>query len=205
MSAQPHSALKSIPAEQLTDEVREAIERLVEETELLRAALASAQASESALAAESSVDGLTGLASETELKRALARSVSQAQRHGTTAALVSIDLKGLAQLNAAHGRVAGDAALAHVARLVRGLIRSSDVAARNGAGLLLLLDHLDPDSAVDTAERIARFIASQPLDLGHRQVRIQTTIGVATILSGDSPDDVFARAETNLRRVKELQ
>ena len=43
-------------------------------------------------------------------------------------------------------------------RLLKGLIRASDVAARTGGGFALLLDHLDPDSAIETGERIVREI-----------------------------------------------
>jgi diguanylate cyclase (GGDEF)-like protein len=193
-----------IPAEQLTDEVREALGRLADENALLRAALAETRARLGEVEAVSDVDALTGLANARELDRQLERAVSQAQRHGTPAALLSIDLRGLEAINRRHGRVAGDAALAHVGRLLKALIRTSDVAARVGGGFALLLDHLDPDSAADTGERIARFIADQPLDLGSAEIRIDATIGIASILPGDKAEDVLARARRNLERVKEF-
>ncbi|HEV2865542.1 MAG TPA: GGDEF domain-containing protein, partial [Allosphingosinicella sp.] len=121
-----------IPAEQLTDEVREALGRLADENALLRAALAETRARLGEVEAVSDVDALTGLANARELDRQLERAVSQAQRHGTPAALLSIDLRGLEAINQRHGRVAGDAALAHVGRLLKALIRTSDVAARVG-------------------------------------------------------------------------
>ena len=193
-----------IPAEQLTPEVTEALSRLAEENALLRAALAEARARVGDLEESSDVDPVTGLPNERELARALERVVSQSERHGTPAAMITIDLKGLAAINERHGRIAGDAALSHVARLLRSLIRTSDLAARSGAGFALLLDHLDPDSAVETGERIAHYVASQPLDLGSRQVAIEATVGVASILPGDSAVDVLARAQRNLERVKEF-
>lgn len=193
-----------IPAEQLTPEVAEALNRLAEENALLRAALAEARARVGDLEETSDVDPVTGLPNERELARQLERVVSQAGRHGTPAALISIDLRGLKRINERHGLIAGDAALSHVARLLRNLIRTSDVAARTGGGFKLLLDHLDPDSAVETGERIARVIASQPLDLGSSEVAIEAIVGVASILPGDSAEDVLARAERNLERVKEF-
>lgn len=193
-----------IPAEQLTPEVAEALNRLAEENALLRAALAEARARVGDLEETSDVDPVTGLPNERELARQLERVVSQAGRHGTPAALISIDLRGLKRINERHGLIAGDAALSHVARLLRNLIRTSDVAARTGGGFKLLLDHLDPDSAVETGERIARVIASQPLDLGSSEVAIEAIVGVASILPGDSAEDVLTRAERNLERVKEF-
>ena len=193
-----------IPAEQLTPEVLEALQRLADENAMLRAALAETRARVGDLEDCSETDELTGLPNLRELERQLDRVVSQAGRHGTPGALITIDLKGLKTINERHGRVAGDAALTHVARLLKGLIRTSDVAARTGGGFKLLLDHLDPDSAVETGERIARFIASQPLDLGSAQVAIEAIVGVASILPGDSAQDVLVRAERNLERVKEF-
>jgi len=194
----------AIPAEQLTAEVREALARLADENALLRAALAESRERIGDLEAASDIDPVTGLANDRELARQLERAVSQAERHGTPAALLTIDLKDLKGINDRHGRIAGDAALTHVGRLLTALIRTSDVAARSGGGFALLLDHLDPDSAIDTGERIARFIADQPLDLGSVEVALRATVGVASILPGDSAADVLRRAERNLERVKEF-
>ncbi|MGZ8310930.1 MAG: GGDEF domain-containing protein [Allosphingosinicella sp.] len=193
-----------IPAEQLTPEVRAALARLADENALLRAALAEARAQVGDLEEAADSDPVTGLPSSRELERQLDRAIGQADPHGTPAALISIDLKGLKAINQHHGHVAGDAALCHVARLLKGLIRASDIAARTGGGFSLLLDHLDPDSAIDTGERIAQFIAAQPLDLGSSLVSVGATVGVATILPGDTSDDVLARAQRNLERVKEF-
>ena len=193
-----------IPPEQLTDEVRAALARLLDENALLRAALGEARAQVGDLEQDSDVDALTGLANERELGRHLERVVGHAERHGTPAALIVIDLKGLRDINARHGTVAGDAALTHVARLLRSLIRTTDVAARTGGGFALLLDHLDPDSAIDTGERIVRFIAEQPLDLGREQVGLEALVGVATILPGDSAEGVLDRARRNLERLKQF-
>ena len=193
-----------IPEEQLTPEVIEALNRLADENAMLRAALGEARARVGDLEETADSDPLTGLPNGRELGRQLERVVSRTGRHGTPAALIAIDLKGLQGINERHGRLAGDAALTHVARLLKGLIRTSDVAARTGRGFALLLDHLDADSAIETGERIARFIADQPLDLGSAEVAIQATVAVATILPGDSAEDVLVRAERNLERVKEF-
>jgi diguanylate cyclase (GGDEF)-like protein len=193
-----------IPVEQLTPEVRDALTRLADENALLRAALAETRARLGELEEASDRDPVTDLPTARELARALDRAVSQASRHGTPAALLTIDLKGLKAINERHGRIAGDAALAHVARLLKGLIRATDVAARTGGGFALLLDHLDADSAIDTGERIVRFVADQPLDLGSARVGVRATVGVATILPGDTAEDVLQRAQRNLDRVKEF-
>ncbi|MBV9882081.1 MAG: GGDEF domain-containing protein [Sphingomonadaceae bacterium] len=184
---------------------REALSRLTDENALLRAALAEARARLGEAEESGGQDALTALQDPRRFRGELERVVSQAARHGTPAALISVDLQDLKAINEGHGRIAGDAALRQVARLLKSLIRASDVAARNGGGAFsLLLDHLDADSALDTAERIARCIAAHPLDIGHAMVKLQVTVSVATIMPGDSVEEVLRRAARNRERVKEF-
>jgi len=186
-------------------EARDALARLNDENALLRAALAEARTRLGEAEETAGRDPLTALMDPRQFARELERVLSQAARHGTPAALISVDLKDLKSINDGHGRVAGDAALRHVARLLKGLIRASDVAARGGGGAFsLLLDHLDADSALDTAERIARCIAAHPLDIGHAVVPIEIWVSCATIMPGDTVEEVLRRAARNRERVKEF-
>jgi diguanylate cyclase (GGDEF)-like protein len=186
-------------------EAREALLRLNDENALLRAALAEARARLGEAEESAGRDPLTALMDPRQFARELERVLSQAARHGTPAALISVDLKDLKAINDGHGRVAGDAALRHVARLLKSLIRASDVAARGcGGAFSLLLDHLDADSALDTAERIARCIAAHPLDIGHAVVPIEIWVSAATIMPGDTVEEVIRRAARNRERVKEF-
>jgi diguanylate cyclase (GGDEF)-like protein len=110
----------------------------------------------------------------------------------------------LKAINDRYGHVAGDAALIHVARLLADLIRSTDVLARIGGDEFgLIVDHLDHNSAIETAERLERCIAADPLDVGGASVSLEAAIGVATILPGDTADDVMLRADHNLHRAKQ--
>ena len=194
-----------IDAESEAQQAREALQRLTDENALLRAALADARSQLGQAEEESGRDALTALVDTRKFRDELERVVSQAARHKIPAALISVDVDDLKAVNEGHGRVAGDAALRHVARLLKSLIRSSDVAARNGGGAFsLLLDHLDADSALDTAERIARCVAGHPLDLGHGQLWLSATVSVATILPGDTVEEVLRRAARNRERVKEF-
>src|SRR3954466_16182127 len=150
---------------------------LTDENALLRASLAEARSRIEALEAAAENDPLTGLANGTRFERELERVTSQAERHATPAALLYIDLRGLKTINAKHGRFAGDAALIHVAKLLNGLIRSTDVLARIGGDLFaLILDHLDHESAIDTAERLGRCVAAEPVDLGPSVAPIEAPV-----------------------------
>jgi diguanylate cyclase (GGDEF)-like protein len=177
---------------------------LTDENALLRASLTEARARIEALEAAAENDPLTGLANGSRFERELERVTSQAERHGTPAALVYIDLRGLKHINARHGRFAGDAALIHVAKTLSGLIRATDLLARIGGDLFaLILDHLDHDSAIDTAERLAHCIAADPVDLGPSVVPVAAAVAVTAILPGDSVREVMLRASRNLAFARE--
>jgi diguanylate cyclase (GGDEF)-like protein len=186
-----------------SDHIETSYAALVDENALLRASLAEMRERLEDLERLADTDTLTPLPNRRRFERELQRVVSQANRHGTPAAVLYIDLNGLKRVNDRHGHVAGDAALIHVARLLQALIRTTDVVARIGGDEFgLILDHLDHNSAIETAERISRCIASTPLDLGGTEVRLDAAIGVATILSGDSAADVMNRADRNMYRAK---
>jgi diguanylate cyclase (GGDEF)-like protein len=179
------------------------IAALADENALLRASLAEMRERLGDLERLADTDTLTPLPNRRRFERELERAVSQASRHGTPAAVLYIDLNGLKRVNDRHGHMAGDAALIHVARLLQSLIRTTDVVARIGGDEFgLILDHLDHNSAIETAERLSRCIASSPLDLGGTQVRLEAAIGVATVLPGDSAADVMQRADRNMYRAK---
>ncbi|HEX9947789.1 MAG TPA: diguanylate cyclase [Allosphingosinicella sp.] len=169
-----------------------------DENALLRAALAEAQQRISDLEQRVESDGLTPLPTALRFRSELERVVGLAERHGTSAAIVGIELTNLAEIHEKHGHFAADAALVHVARLLCGLIRSTDILARTGeARFDLILDHLDHNSAIDTGDRLARCIEHNPLDLGHARVKIESAVATTGILPGDKLNDVLARAERN--------
>ena len=181
----------------------EAMARLAEENALLRASMAEMRARLEEMEKASERDALTGLPNRPSFMRALERTVSRANRHGTPAALLYLDLDGLQAINARHGQIAGDAALIHVAKLLSELVRTNDFAARVGGDeFAIILDHLDSDSAIETSDRIGRCVAENPLDLGAGTLPIRATIGVATILRGDSVEDVVRRGELTMHKAK---
>jgi diguanylate cyclase (GGDEF)-like protein len=193
----------AIPPEEMTPAVRAVISHLSDRNELLRAALAETKARMDELEALADTDALTPLANRRRFLRDLEQAAARAERHGTPAALLLIDLTGLKAVNETHGHTAGDAALIHVARLLAGLVRSTDQVARvEGDKFALILDHLDHNSAIETADRIARCIAETPVELGGTRLALRAAIGIATILPGDGVEDVLGRAHRNAKLAK---
>jgi diguanylate cyclase (GGDEF)-like protein len=176
---------------------------LAEENERLRASLVQMQERVAELEQLADTDTLTPLPNRRRFVRELERVVALASRHGTPAALLYIDIDSLKAINDEHGHGVGDAALVHVATLLAGLVRSSDLAARIGGDeFALILDHLDHNSAIEAAERIARVIAESRLEVDGKAVALEASIGTAMILPGDSAEDAMKRADRNMYLAK---
>jgi len=124
-------------------------------------------------------DMLTGLSNRTGLAKAFAaRFESEAAPRGL--ALVYLDLDGFKAVNDNYGHMAGDALLQLVAERLRGLVRSSDIAARIGGDeFVVLSEQTERVQLQRFGERIVREI-SEPyeLDSGH-QLQIGASVGIA--------------------------
>ena len=177
---------------------------LAQENDLLRAALADAQRRIEELEALAEADSLTGLPNARRFQREVERVVGYAERHRTSAAMISVEMRGFDSMVAKHGRPVGEAAVAQVARTLSNLIRATDQIARTGeTQFALLVDHLDQNSAIETGERLARCVARSPLDLGGVQVPLEVVVATTGIMPGDETRSVLERASRNLARARE--
>lgn len=176
----------------------ERVAELEDENALLRASLAEMRQQVTELEQLADNDTLTPLSNRRRFLRELERVIAHADRHRTPAAMLNVDVENLKAINDAHGRFAGDAALIHVAKLLSSLIRATDIVARIGGDEFgVILDHLDHEQAIEAADRLSKCIAHCPLDIGGALIAIEATIGVATIMAGDSVEGVLRRADRN--------
>lgn len=145
-------------------------------------------------------DTLTPLPNRRFFIRSLERAVAQLARHGTPAAVLFIDVDRLKQINDAHGHIAGDRALIHIAWILREKVRASDVVARIGGDEFgVLLEYADEAAAREKAAALREAIKDQPLD---GSIAISVSIGTAAIGPTDTPDAALARADSGMYDVK---
>jgi diguanylate cyclase (GGDEF)-like protein len=77
-------------------------------------------------------DPLTGLPNRRLFDELAASRLAEARRHGTSLAVLVIDLDGFKAVNDLHGHAVGDGVLIAAASRIAGLLRDSDVVARLG-------------------------------------------------------------------------
>jgi diguanylate cyclase (GGDEF)-like protein len=149
------------------------------------------------------MDSLVPIANRRGLIRQMDLLIARHERHGTPAAMLFVDLDGLKDLNDAFGHAAGDAALIHLAELMVGSVRQTDVVARLGGDeFAILLDHADEQSALETAARLADKVAGCEFCHEGKCLPLSVAIGLTTIQMGDTPEAVMARADLAMYREK---
>lgn len=128
---------------------------------------------------QAAVDPLTGLVTRRVLDDA-ATSALAAAGTGEGTALAVVDLDHFKGVNDVHGHPAGDAALVHVAGLLRAVEGDAVVSRLGGDELALLLPGCSLDRATEHLREMAQRVRSTPLRLcDEHVVTLTVSVGVA--------------------------
>lgn len=128
-------------------------------------------------------DPLTGLANRRAFERALDTQLANVRRYGAQGALIVFDLDHFKAVNDTMGHTAGDAVIVNAARILRDLLRESDVIARLGGDeFAILLPRADRDEATDVAEKLVAEIRERGSVLaGQRPGSVTASVGVTLL------------------------
>jgi diguanylate cyclase (GGDEF)-like protein len=151
-------------------------------------------------------DSLTGLFNRRHLQERLESEVAFARRHGTSLALVLLDVDHFKQLNDQHGHAVGDAALCQLARALSDLTREEDVLARyGGEEFALVARSIDREATLALAERMRTCIDTQRLPTEHGPIAFTVSIGIAFSEAGEdmSSQYLFGAADRALYASKD--
>jgi diguanylate cyclase (GGDEF)-like protein/PAS domain S-box-containing protein len=133
-------------------------------------------------------DTLTDLPNRAMFEEHLALAIARSDRHGTSVAVMFMDLNGFKDVNDTLGHAAGDDLLRVVAHRLRESTRATDLLARLGGDefLVLLADLPDergpsPRDVVDVvSQRMASRVA-EPIPLRGLEIRTSISIGAALL------------------------
>ena len=183
------------PPDRLEPDDREAVERVLFAAAPRVAHLLAVEARE----VRARTDELTGLPNRRGLERAM--SLLESGR----AAMLMADLDHFKRVNDRFGHVAGDAALRHLAGLLKRALRSNDVAVRvGGEEFALWLPDADLAVAAEVAERVRSMIENTPLRWNGQEIRLTCSLGVAaTPGSSNTAANLYSAADAALYRAKE--
>ncbi|MES1200926.1 MAG: GGDEF domain-containing protein [Pseudomonadota bacterium] len=141
-------------------------------------------------------DTLTPTLNRRAFMRALHRTMSEAERYKTQAAVLYFDLDGFKAVNDEYGHAAGDAVLRQVGRMLVDQVRESDVVGRLGGDEFgVILNRVSPDEAHSKAELLSAAINHTPVSHAGIDHRIRSSIGVHLIEAMEDPEVAVARAD----------
>jgi diguanylate cyclase (GGDEF)-like protein/PAS domain S-box-containing protein len=157
-------------------------------------------------------DELTGLPTRAMFEELLELSIGRAKHHGSSVAVICVDIDDFRLVNDSLGRLAGDEVLNVVADRLREATRETDlVARRSGDTFLLLLADLERDGdnvdvAVARAESAAQRILDSlavPFRAGGTELYVAASIGISLFpQDGDEPGGLLRNAEAAMLESK---
>lgn len=129
--------------------------------------------------------------------REMRLALAVAQRHNHQSFLLYIDIDGLQRINEALGHSAGDAALGHLANILLGQVRATDVVGRLGGDEFgILLAHCKSlDGAQKKAAEIAMRVNRAPLVWRDAMLALSISVGVRPIDGSQTVDQIMEAAD----------
>lgn len=158
----------------------------------------------SSLAYRASHDSLTGLPNRSYLQERLEGLHRTVEAQRGVYSLLLLDLDHFKIVNDRYGHATGDQVLAQVGRRIAHNVREMDTVGRwGGEEFLCLLPQVGRGSAEEVAERIRAGLEAQPVEDKGRQIRVTSSIGIATYPDdGLDPDALLAKADAALYEAK---
>lgn len=150
-------------------------------------------------------DFLTGALNRRGMDEALAREFERSDRHGTALSLAMLDVDHFKKINDTMGHSTGDKALAHLSKVVKSILRSTDVLARyGGEEFVILLPGSTQHDAINVVSGLQRDLTKNFFLHNNDRVLITFSAGVAEREHGESVDSVLPRADAALYLAKQL-
>jgi diguanylate cyclase (GGDEF)-like protein len=140
-------------------------------------------------------DEVTGLLNMRAILRLGEHALESARRYNRSMAAVMLDMDDFKKVNDEHGHVFGTYVLTHVAKVLRGLIRRSDLAARYGGDeFLIILTEVTPDGVQVFNERLCGALSQLVVEREGHSAIISISAGTAVL-----PPDVDMTIEGLIR------
>lgn len=149
-------------------------------------------------------DQLTGGLNRRGLDEVLDREFARAERSQSQFCVALLDLDNFKKLNDTHGHCAGDAALVHLVRVVKSVLRKMDVIARfGGEEFMIVLPDTPLAGGMQTLMRVQTELRMRGFMCGNTSVPMTFSAGVALYKSGDDREALIKRADRALYKAKQ--
>jgi diguanylate cyclase (GGDEF)-like protein len=155
-------------------------------------------------------DGLTELYIHKYFHYRLEKEMERARRFDQTLSLIIFDIDHFKNFNDVYGHQVGDAALAHISRILKNTMRSTDILARYGGeefAVILVPDpklEQTPEIVKGIADRLRSNVETAPLVVHAREMSMTISVGTVS-WKGDKrvdKDELIKRADAAMYMAK---
>ncbi len=166
--------------------------------------ISARKAAEARLERLATTDSLTGVANRSHFFTRAEVEIRRAARYRRPLAVMMVDLDHFKRVNDELGHAVGDTALTEFAQHCAHALREDDVFARyGGEEFVALLPETDGQGAMAAAQRLREAAAQVELPGGPVPRRLTVSIGVSSVLQGESEiDPALRRADEALYSAK---
>lgn len=180
----------------LEDQLRQRLEEVQSESRELRAKMIEAHR-------QASTDTVTGLPNRLAYDDRLEQEYARWKRFGEPLTLLVWDIDDFKRINDRFGHHAGDKALRIIGQsLLQGLRETDFVARYGGEEFVMLLTGTNGEDALKVAETVRREVKESGIHSVGNRVEVTISCGMSEFAPGDTPADVFTRADRALYEAK---
>jgi diguanylate cyclase len=149
-------------------------------------------------------DQLTGSLNRRGLDDVFERETARADRRGTPLCLAILDLDDFKRLNDTYGHLAGDEALKHLVKVVKGTLRTIDVIARfGGEEFCIIMPETTVEAAAATMTRVQRELTRHFFLHENEKLLITFSCGVAARYPNEDQAALVQRADKAMYQAKQ--
>ncbi len=148
-------------------------------------------------------DSLTGLANRALFRDRVSHALAIARRQGREVTVLYLDLDDFKKVNDSLGHAEGDQLLRLAAERFLACARATDTVARLGGDEfgILIEDVRGNDGTAVLVDRLAGAMHS-PFQLGHNEVHVSLSFGIATAVGDESADDLLRNSDLAMYTAK---
>ena len=152
----------------------------------------------------SRTDDLTGLLGRRAFDQELAINIALAEQNNAPLCLLLLDVDRFKLINDTFGHLAGDAVLKGLADTIESSFSSPSVMARfGGEEFAIILPDTNVKDAIRAAEELRIAIQKKHFPFEQKNLRITSSLGIATWCQGNDVNEMFHRADIALYAAKE--
>ena len=176
---------------------------LRERTQLKQTEMERMQQELDKASAQARHDPLTGSLNRKGLDEVFDRELARSRRADAPLCVALLDVDNFKQINDRLGHDTGDAALVHLAQVVREVMRPQDQLARyGGEEFVILLPDTAQEQGVEAMQRLQRELTTRFFMRNNEKILITFSAGVAQLTPSETPADAIRRADQGMYLAK---